>query len=110
MQNAFPYLIKKKFHMYLQGWYKMKLEQRLTIFFFVYLLMMESTRKQMTLVVRFVAKNRYVKGCFLDIIYVQDTISFTLSKRFVQHYLTIILTFKMFENKDMMELVICVVS
>jgi hypothetical protein len=34
MQNAFPYLFKKKFHMYLQGWYKMKLEQGLTIFFF----------------------------------------------------------------------------
>jgi hypothetical protein len=82
-------------------------------FFFVYLMMklvMESTREQMTLIVKFVAKNTYVKERFLDIIYLQNTISFTLSKGFIEHCLTIILTFNMFEVKDMMELVICVVS
>jgi hypothetical protein len=69
----------------------------------------ESRREQMALVIRFVDKDGFIRERFLDIVHVHDTYSTTL-KQEIPFYQHLNWMFKIFVDKDMMVLAICVES
>jgi len=66
--------------------------------------------EQMTIILRFVDKYDFIRERFFHIVHVKDTIALTLKKRYVMSFLVTTLKFRIFEVRDMMEVVICVVN
>ena len=64
----------------------------------------------MSLIVRFVKKDGFVKQRFLNLVHVRDIIASTLKQDICWFCLIIILTFKMFKGKDVIEQVTCMES
>ena len=56
----------------------------------------ESKKEQMTLVLRFVDKDDFIRERFFDLAHVKDTSALTLRDKYVLFSLTIVLMFKIF--------------
>jgi len=70
----------------------------------------ESKREKMAIILRFVDKYSFIIERFFPVVHVNDTTASTLKKKYVLFFLVTTFKLRIFEVKDMMEVVICVVN
>lgn len=70
----------------------------------------ESKREQMAIILRFVDKNGFIRERFFHIMHVKDTMALTLKNEICLFFSRYDLQIKIFEVRDIIEEVICVVN